>query len=170
MTLLSRRHPLRRWRTVGLAIFAGLSVGCPVRELPPPIEAQPTAHQQPGGDADRVAEAVARGQSPADLQQWVADVLRDNRENRRLSTDVNAAWQIMHGVLAYGRQLQIATASGTQPAVEYLLGGGAARGFELRGGDLFELPRPSDEAPTALRGIVADLQPGSKIGQGHRDQ
>ncbi len=170
MTLLSRRHPLRRWRTVGLAIFAGLSVGCPVRELPPPIEAQPTAHQQRGGDADRVAEAVARGQSPADLQQWVADVLRANRENRRLSTDVNAAWQIMHGVLAYGRQLQIATASGMQPAVEYLLGGGAARGFELRGGDLFELPRPSDEAPTALRGIVADLQPGSKIGQGHRDQ
>jgi len=132
---------------------------------------QPVAHQERGADPSAAAQPVAATPTQRDdLQQWVADVLRANRENRRLSTDVNAAWQIMHGVLAYGRELEIATPSGQQPAVEYLLGGGAARGFDLRGGDWFELPQRGDEPPTQLRGLVADLQPGAKIGQGHRDQ
>lgn len=168
MTLLSSRFPLRRWRFIGFVILAGLSSGCPIRELPPPVESQPTAVQK-RGDGELPAETADTSQRD-DLRQWIADVLRANREHRRLSTDVNAAWQIMHGVLAYGRELQLATSSGNQPAVEYLLGGGAARGFDLRGGDWFELPRGSNEPPQQLRGIVAELQPGAKIGQGHRDQ
>ncbi len=165
MTVLSRRLPVRRWRSVGFAILLGLTSGCPVRELPPPVEAQPAAHPDDGA-APITSTASSSGIDRSDLQQWIPQVLRANREHRRLSTDVNAAWQIMHGVLAYGRDLEITTASGPQPAVEYLLGGGAARGFDLRGGDLFA----GGPAQEQLRGLVAELQPGEKIGQGHRDQ
>ncbi len=167
MTLLSRRLPLRRWRSVGFAILVGLSVGCPIRELPPPVEAQPAAHSEGVADQPLAARTVAAaGEQGDDLQQWVAEVLRANRENRRLSTDVNAAWQIMHGVLAYGRDLEIATASGPQPAVEYLLGGGAMRGFELRGGDLFEVPGQNDEARRSFAASSPNCSQARKSARG----
>jgi hypothetical protein len=94
----------------------------------------------------------------------VAAVLDANRQGRRLSTDVNAAWQVMHGVLAYGRDFSIETAAGPKPAVEYALGGGPINGFLLRGGDRFQIDGQT------VRGVVAEMDPGKKIGQGHRDQ
>lgn len=98
------------------------------------------------------------------LTQRIAAVLDANRQNRVLATDVNAAWQALHGVLAYGRSFTLQTTAGQQPAVEYLLGGGPVPGFVLRGGDRFEIDGQ------IVRGIVAELDPGQKIGQGHRDQ
>ncbi|RMF43325.1 MAG: hypothetical protein D6753_05520 [Planctomycetota bacterium] len=84
-------------------------------------------------------------------------------QQRRMSSDRNAAWQIMHGVICYGSDLQIETPdAGTVGALSYMLGGGSVRGFELQPGDL--LPDGS------MRGVKARLEPGSYEGQGHVDQ
>lgn len=111
----------------------------------------------PAGSASEVSASDA-------LQQRLRATLRQNLHGRRLGTDVNAAWQVMHGVLAYGREFTIATAAGPQPAVQYILGGGPIKGFQLRGGDRFDI------AGESVRGVIAELEPGQKIGQGHRDQ
>ncbi len=106
------------------------------------------------------------------LNSRVADVLAANRERRLLATDAQGAWQILHGILAYGRQYQILTSSGKQNAVDYVLSGGAIKGFELRLGDRFgkAAPETNGDAAAINRGIRSVLDPGTKLGEGHRDQ
>ena len=96
-------------------------------------------------------------------------VLKDNLDNRLLSTDVQAAWQILHGVLAYGPDLRIKTSAGEVVAIDYLLQGGQISGFVLHSGDRFESGSDSNDL-TLTRGIRSELDPGEKHGQGHRDQ
>ncbi len=76
--------------------------------------------------------------------------------NRHLSTKDQAAWQIVHGVLVYGRDYQIYNDEGQLVgALDYLLGGGVLRGWTMRKGD---------------HGLEAIVEAGSKTGQGHEDQ
>ncbi len=148
-------------RTVTMLFVAisGLLVGCPVMstaELAVVQTASPS-------DTDEVPVLLKR----------INTVLTDNLKQRRLSTDVHGAWQILHGVLAYGREFNIRTSAGDVGALDYILRGGAVQGFELRSGDRFEIagqPAPTSDDPLLTRGIRTDLDPGSKLGQGHRDQ
>ncbi len=96
------------------------------------------------------------------LDQIVARTLRDNLTNRTLSTDKHGAWQILHGILAYGDQFTIQTADGSQPAIEYVTSGGRVDGFEPLPGDAFGDP--------PRLGLRMEMQPSTKVGQGHRDQ
>lgn len=75
--------------------------------------------------------------------------------NRHLDTKDQAAWQVVHGALAYGRDFQIYHDGQLVGALDYLLGGGQLRGWVLRKGD---------------HGLEAVLEAGSKTGQGHEDQ
>jgi hypothetical protein len=93
----------------------------------------------------------------------VADVLAREFTQRGLSTSQNGAWQVLHGVLAYGKEFVVQTDAGPQKAVDYLLAGGALQGFAPRAGESFGGAPPR-------RGVKVQLQPESKIGQGHRDQ
>jgi hypothetical protein len=76
-------------------------------------------------------------------------------DNRHLNTKDQAAWQIVHGALCYGRDFEIYHDGKLVPAIDYLLAGGPLRGWELRKGD---------------HGLEAVLDAGSKTGQGHEDQ
>ncbi len=76
-------------------------------------------------------------------------------DNRHLDTKDQAAWQIVHGALAYGRDFEVYHDGQLVPAMGYLLGGGRLRGWDLRKGD---------------HGVKAILDAGSKTGQGHPDQ
>jgi hypothetical protein len=76
-------------------------------------------------------------------------------KNRHMSTQDQAAWQVVHGALAYGRDLQIYHDGKLVGALDYLLGGGTMRGWTIRKGD---------------HGVLAVQDPGSKTGQGHPDQ
>ncbi len=146
---------LRLW--VGLAGLGGILtfVGC----SPPPYA--PLAHRQ--------AEQQQHEQDTAKVDQ---DRLRDRIDavlqrgllRRRLSTQRNAAWQIMHGVICYGRDLQIETPDqGIVSAVDYAFGEGLIHGFELK--------RGTDPLPSTQRyGVTARVDPGSYQGQGHVDQ
>lgn len=101
---------------------------------------------------------------PDPLKIRLEAVLQEGLNGRRLSSDVNAAWQIMHGVIPYGRQLLIETPDrGESSAIDYAFSGGQMMGFELMaGGEV--LPA------TGRQGLKARLEPGSYMGQGHVDQ
>jgi hypothetical protein len=77
------------------------------------------------------------------------------RDGRRLDAAVNGAWQAVHGILAFGRDLPLAHDGEVSSALDYLLGGGRITGWVLRPGN---------------PGVVAVVEEGSTMGQGHPDQ
>jgi len=122
---------------------AVLATGCPLSGVPlVPIVVEPES-QQP-------------------LSQWVEQTLRENLDERWLSTETHGAWQIMHGILAYGHDFMVRTPAGEQAALAYVLRGGTIRGFEPQRGDRL--------GPNERLGIRLDIDPSSKVGQGHSDQ
>jgi hypothetical protein len=92
-----------------------------------------------------------------------SDTLRDRIDamvdhtlnNRTLDTSTHNAWQVVHGILPYGKAFKIKKDGQMIPALDYLLGGGELKGWDLRPGD---------------KGVMAVLAPGSKAAQGHPDQ
>ena len=111
--------------------------------------------------------SVARPQTAAtevaQLAERVDQILDYTLKRRRLNTDTQAAWQILHGVLAYGKNFPVDHGESTSGVVDFLQRGGNIRGFELQPGRIL------DES-SERRGLVAVMQPGTKAGQGHHDQ
>ncbi len=91
----------------------------------------------------------------ASLCDRIDAVLAHARDGRRLNTTDHAAWQVVHGILAFGDDFPVEHDSTTSPALQYLLSGGQLTGWTLRPGS---------------NGVLAVLDPGSKTGQGHPDQ
>jgi hypothetical protein len=119
----------------------------------------------PLGCSKHEAEAVAPPEfSAADLPsndaivERIDKVLEFTLNNRRLNTRDHAAWQIVHGVLAFGGEFQIEHDGQLVSALDWLLQGGTLRGWNIRPGG------PNDKGPIPV------LEPGSKEGQGHPDQ
>lgn len=108
-------------------------------------------------------ESRLESEATSVLQNRLDRVLQAGKQ-RRLSSETNAAWQIMHGIIPYGRELMLETPDrGTVSAVDYAFGEGQIRGLELMSGTL---PLPA----TGRVGLKARLEPGSYVGQGHVDQ
>lgn len=74
---------------------------------------------------------------------------------RHLVAESNAAWQVVHGILAFGPDLQLDVNGKPTSALAYLQQGGRLTGWNLIPGD---------------KGLEAPLEQGSKTGQGHEDQ
>jgi hypothetical protein len=74
---------------------------------------------------------------------------------RHMSPQVNNAWQIIHGMLAYGYDLQLNDNGKLVPGIEWLFNGGQMRGWQLAPGE---------------KGLKDIEEPGSKSGEGHDDQ
>ena len=89
-----------------------------------------------------------------ELRNQLDEVL-DLTFERRLDTKINGAWQILHGVLAYGKQFRMEHDGKFLPVVDWLIQGGEMKGWEFVSGD---------------KGPIAPLQEGSATGQGHDDQ
>ena len=96
------------------------------------------------------------------LSALVSRTLEQNLRQRELSSSTHGAWQVLHGILAYGPNFELQTPTGSQPALDYLLSGQSVGGFDAEQGDQFgDQKRP---------GLRMAMQPSTKIGQGHRDQ
>ena len=91
----------------------------------------------------------------ADLCQRIDRVLAQARDGRRLDAEVHGAWQAVHGILAFGHELPIGHDGEVSSALDYLLGGGLMTGWILRLGS---------------PGVIAVVDEGSTMGQGHPDQ
>ena len=100
------------------------------------------------------------------LRKRIDATLEFEKRSRGLSTDVNGAWQIFHGILAYGHEFEIDTPEGRVAAIEYFSSGGSCDGFQPRIGS----PFAGTEANEVRQGLIVDIQPTTKTGQGHRDQ
>ena len=93
--------------------------------------------------------------NPDDLCKRITQILKQTQDGRELSTELQGAWQIVHGILAFGEQFTVLHESVTVPALDYLLEGGTLQGWKLRPGK---------------NGITALVEEGSTLGQGHQDQ
>ncbi|MEZ6134026.1 MAG: hypothetical protein R3C53_03850 [Pirellulaceae bacterium] len=110
------------------------------------------------------AELASSQDYVSPLAERIDATLARELSDRQLDARVNAAWQIMHGIICYGQQLPLQTEEdGQVAALDFALNGGQIHGFEIT---LAETPLPT----TGRQGILARLEPGSYIGQGHPDQ
>jgi hypothetical protein len=92
---------------------------------------------------------------PSTLCARIDAVLAQARDDRRLDASTQGAWQAIHGILAFGKDLPVAHDGKVSSALDYLLGGGPMTGWVLRPGS---------------PGVVAVVEEGSTTGQGHPDQ
>lgn len=99
----------------------------------------------------------------AELLKQLDDALDFTLEKRRLDVKDQAAWQIIHGALAYKRKFLVRAGDKDVPAVEYALAGGQMKGWHMVEGDVID-------EKTGRRGVRALLEGGTKAGQGHYDQ
>lgn len=127
--------------TVPLALAAA---GCSENEASSAVPPDFSAAKLPSDDA---------------LSRRIDEILQFTRDNRHLNSRNHAAWQVVHGVLAFGGEFQLEHGGQLVPALDWLLSGrDALRGWNLRAGG------PNDKGPIVV------LEPGSKEGQGHPDQ
>lgn len=113
-----------------------------------------------GCNKDRQVNPTATPQDD-ELKTALDEVLDWTFEHRAVDTQRSGAWQILHGVLAYGRGFEVEHQGERVRAVDYMLEGGEIDGFVTEPGNEFENGR---------RGLRAIMQPGTKRGQGHADQ
>ncbi|HTU26627.1 MAG TPA: ADP-ribosylation factor-directed GTPase activating protein isoform b [Pirellulales bacterium] len=115
--------------------------------------------QRPGQPAagDSAASTVADTSLPSadELRDRIDRAVNFGRANRHLDGDTNAAWQVVHGLLAFGKDFEIYHGGKLVPALDYLLSGGELNGWKLRKAD---------------HGVQSILEAGSKTGMGHPDQ
>jgi hypothetical protein len=101
-----------------------------------------------------------------EILRQIDDALDYTYDKRRLSVgngpNDQAAWQIIHGALAYKREFLIHDGEQDVPAVEYVLAGRPMKGMELLEGDVLD-------QSTGRRGVRSFIA-GDKMGQGHTDQ
>jgi len=158
---------MRRSLHLSFGLAALLIAGCPVATS----NSQPSTSNvssvtridevMSSSHADEPTQESSRG-SVLPLTELVSQTLEQNRRHRQLSSSTHGAWQILHGILAYGPAFELQTPSGPQPALDYLLAGQAIKGFEPEQGEAFGSPQ--------RRGLRMAMQPSTKTGQGHRDQ
>ncbi len=101
--------------------------------------------------------ASEKNDLPSDtaIRDRLDQVLDFTLQKRHLNTQDHAAWQIVHGILVYGRDFQIYVNGKLVPALDYLL-----RGGELNGWHLYHTEH----------GVATKVEGGTKTGQGHEDQ
>jgi hypothetical protein len=126
----------RRWRPL-FAMGCLAVAGC----------GGPTAANPPAGSTGRLATAT--------LCTRIDSALAHVRSARLLDADVQGAWQVVHGILAFGAELPLEHDGTVSPALDYLLSGGRLTGWLLRPG---------------TPGLIAVVEEGSTMGQGHPDQ
>jgi len=115
---------------------------------------QPTTGAGTGasaGTGDGTATAIDR----RELCKRIDAALTHARDSRRLDASIHGAWQVVHGILAFGREFPLRHDGTESAAVDYLLDGGRLTGWNLRSGS---------------PGVVAVVEEGSTTGQGHPDQ
>ena len=107
-------------------------------------------------------EKLTQLPSDAELERQLDEVLQWTLKNRRLNTRDHAAWQVLHGVLAYQRDFQVEHHGKLVSAVEHLTNGGYLQDWTVEPGMML------DKKPNR-RGFRAVMAPGSGPGQGHHD-
>jgi hypothetical protein len=132
------------WSLAAVGLLIGLLPGC--------------GPQDTGGTADGSARKANDSATRIDRRALCTRIdaaLAHARDGRRLDASVHGAWQVVHGILAFGQDLPLTHDGSDSAALDYLLDGGRLTGWNLRAG---------------AHGLIALLEEGSTTGQGHPDQ
>lgn len=113
-----------------------------------PVAPPASAKNEPLSDAELAARVDRAIQATVD---------------RVLDQKVNNAWQVVHGILAYGNDLQLTVDGKKTSALRYLFDGNPLNGWDL-------YPVKIGEGDSARVALDAELVPGSSSEQGHPDQ
>jgi hypothetical protein len=143
-------------RSFGLALALAplcLALGCGA-----PATGTPTTRVSTAGTTSTASALL----SDDEILRQIDEALDYTYDKRRLSVEQQAAWQIIHGALAFKREFLISDGEKDVSAVDYVLAGRPMKGMEFLEGDVL------DEA-TGRRGITSYIA-GDKQGQGHTDQ
>jgi len=132
--------------TGGLVAIVALTIGC---------NASPDGLSGSAPSGSSTAAALDQATQPADLQARIDHAIDFALNHRHLNARDQAAWQVVHGILCFGRDLQVEHDGAVSGALDYLLQGGTLKGWNLR-------PTP--------HGVLAVVESGTKTGQGHPDQ
>jgi hypothetical protein len=95
------------------------------------------------------------------LQEQLDNILDFTFQERRLSLEQHAAWQILHGALVYQQDFLVYNQGQPVSAIDHLLAGQSMRGWDLE-----PVPHGLSNRP----GLRVIMDEGSKAGQGHADQ
>ncbi|MCC9606885.1 ADP-ribosylation factor-directed GTPase activating protein isoform b [Blastopirellula sp. JC732] len=101
------------------------------------------------------------------LRDRIDAVLDYTLANRRLNTKDHAAWQILHGALAYQAVFPVENDGKYVSAVQHVLDGGKMEGWTMERGSPLPFVGADGEKRYGLRAL---LEQGTKTGQGHNDQ
>lgn len=116
-----------------------------------------------GDVADQSLEVELNPETKQSLQDRIDNVLDSTLNERKLSLDQHAAWQILHGALAYQRDFPVEYDGQLVSAVDHVLNGGKMKGWTIEPGIVLD-------EETDRRGLRAVIESGSVSGQGHADQ
>jgi hypothetical protein len=116
---------------------------------------QPSAGSPAAGPTQVTALKLTADEPGDEELKRMIDEAIDFNAGRYMNANDHAAWQIVHGILAYGRDLKIYVNGELVSALDHLLAGGELRGWAIKPGD---------------HGVETILEVGSKSGQGHEDQ
>lgn len=157
MPCSSRLSFFRSFAVASVAV-AGLLIiaGCETAPEPLPVQVNKPVIEESG--APKKNEL-----SNEELKKQIDDALDYTYENRRLDLKDQAAWQMIHGALAFKRDFLVREGDKDVSALTHVLNGGKMRGWNLVKGDLLD-------DKTGQVGIRALLEEGTKAGQGHTDQ
>lgn len=107
-------------------------------------------------------EVVVEAVPPKAVGQMTDDQLRADVDSaikvtgdRVLDIDVNNAWQVVHGILAYGPDLKMKVKGENVSALNFLFAGNTMKGWDVY---------------PAAHGLEARMSPGIAEAQGHPDQ
>ncbi len=114
----------------------------------------------PNDTAALPEETVTRLPSDEELKATLDRVIEFTFRDRHLNTSEHAAWQILHGALAYGPDFLVIQEDKLVRAVDLVVDGGPMTGWTIRPGRMID----------GRRGMLAPLEQGSAAGQGHKDQ
>jgi hypothetical protein len=143
------------FRFAGLAVCLGfvlLLAGC---ESPAVTSTDPVSARGSGGEFAEVP-------TDDEILRQIDEALDFTYERRRLSVKQQAAWQIIHGALAFKRDFLISDGQQDVSAVDYVLAGRPMKGMELLEGDVLD----QETGRRGIKSVVAS----DKMGQGHSDQ
>ena len=104
--------------------------------------------------------------NPETLKERIDRVLDFTLKHRHLDTQDHAAWQILHGSLAFGREFPVTHEGESISVVDYLSQGGKMNGWTIERGNKLQ----SDDPENPKFGMRAVTEPGTRAGQGHFDQ
>lgn len=147
---------MQRIREVLQPAAKGILLGLLVITLPGCIGRTSTSSLGPADTAEQT-ELPDEDQ----LRDRLDAAIRLALHQRRLNLTDHAAWQIIHGAMAFKEAFPIEHNGQLVSAIDYALNGGRIRGWDFE---------PGIELPNGRRGLRAVLAPGSKEGQGHPDQ